>query len=153
MKKLNSSRMKQVVDDFFKSKYSLDIRIQKSRLEQLNHTQTIGFESINRMVFLGEGLDFTQFEGMSQILNHIESIEFIGPFVNGDFYGNFLKYCTRLKHLMIRNFRAESAVIIGNGNDWLSQCYPTLEHIGFDYTNRLFVRTELIKFFEKKLNW
>lgn len=145
-------RIKQVVNDYFKLNYSLDIRVQKSRLEQLNYTRTIGFEFINRMVFLGEGLDVTQFEGMSQILNHIESIEFICPFVNGDFYEDFLKHRTRLKHLMIRNFRAESAVIIGNGNDWLSQCYPTLEHIGFDYTNRFFVRTELITFFEQNLN-
>lgn len=140
---------KQILDDYLKMKYSMNFRVQKCRMAQLNRMNSVGFEFVNRMVFLGEGLNVARFEEMKAILNHIESIEFICPFLNGDFYEDLLKYCTQLKHLMIRNCCEESAVIIGNNNEWLNRCYPTLEHIGFDCTSQFFVRTELKSFFER----
>lgn len=70
------------------------------------------------------------FEYIKGILNGIERLEMTECMIEGEFYENHLKYCTNLKSLSVsRSAKVRNrGTVIGCGNDWLLQKYPTLEH-------------------------
>lgn len=129
--RLTCKRMKKDADDYITSKYPLALRKinvfdESAYFCYLRPIQTESFGLIRNIVFRGMKLTLNQIEGIRSILKEVESIEIDCEFPKCDFYDVFLKYCTRLKHLMIESNR----ISIGNGNEWLNRQYPSLEHFG-----------------------
>lgn len=87
---------------------------------------------------------------IKETLQQIETIQIICTDVNESFRQGFLKCCTHLKSLSLRDFNPES-IIIGTDNEWLRQKYSTLVHLELDLPNAGIIK-ELKIFFEQNEN-
>lgn len=69
----------------------------------------------------------SQLRRLNGIFSKLESLRLHYFEMSGCFYKNMLAKCPNLKHLYIEN--QKDSIIIGRGNDWLLQKYPTIEHL------------------------
>lgn len=103
-------------------------------------------QALKQIRFTNVTLTPSQVEIIKQALNRIESIQMICVDVSDRFRPSFLKHCSSLKSLSLRNFNQKS-VSIGTGNEWLHHSYPTLERLELDLPNCNAIK-ELKEFFE-----
>lgn len=66
-------------------------------------------------------------EIIASILSNVDIIEIQYGSIDGEFYDNVLKYCTRMKQLVIKYAFSECETH-GIPNQWMMKQYPTLEH-------------------------
>lgn len=66
-------------------------------------------------------------EIIATILANVEIIEIQYGSIDGEFYDNVLKYCKRMKQLVIK-YGFSECERCGVQNQWLMKQYPTLEH-------------------------
>lgn len=79
-------------------------------------------------------LDESKIDGLKRTLNRLEVIRLYNSDVSGDFNENFLKFCPNIKTLSIFQENTVATILVGNGNEWMHQNYPTLEHFACDNT-------------------
>lgn len=68
---------------------------------------------------------------MSEILMQVEVLEMDQCHFDAEFYENFLQFCSNVKSLSVSrsSYDRDRATIIGTGNKWLTQRYPSLQHL------------------------
>lgn len=127
-------RMKNIVDYYIRLNYSLKLRIKRHGLhgldiEHLFQNNPNGFEMVTHLSYNSK--INTHLKCIQKFLGQVESV-FVEAFnfERGDVYEDFLKHCTYLKHLKIRGTSSRFS-LMGNGNQWLHQYYPKLEHFEF----------------------
>lgn len=64
---------------------------------------------------------------MAPLLENVEIIEIQYGSIGGEFYENVLKYCHRMKQLVIK-YGFDECEKSGQSNQWVLKTYPTLEH-------------------------
>lgn len=139
-------RMKEIVDYYINWNYPKSfqcLRIDNIRFEELFFYKNINFELVSCVHFVEKPQK--PLNGLDNLLQNAETIEIECELFPICEFEVFLKQCTNLKNLMIRM----PDMCIGDSNKWLLQCYPTLEHIGFESSLPCF---ELKIFFEKNPN-
>lgn len=62
-----------------------------------------------------------------EILKYPERITIVYNPFKGNFYENFLKFCTNLKSLSLLSI--SGGILMGSNNEWLLRQYPMLEHV------------------------
>lgn len=109
------------------------------------------FESIIHINF--ESFDLTRagVNCLQQILSKLEIVQFKQCTLQCHFYEAFLKHCTNLQRLYIQN--DPGTFIECEGNEWLLQRYPMLEHLElFPKKSTKINISELNTFFELNPN-
>lgn len=125
--------MKPVVDYYIRSNYPLvfqTLTIDDTRLKTICDAEIIGFDYLNHISFFGCKLTPEGISSITALLGRIESIQIATDQIEGDFHNDFLKLCTRLKHLYV--FIRHSGRTVEEGNGWLKQHYPSLQHISLN---------------------
>ncbi|XP_055307768.1 uncharacterized protein LOC129571917 [Sitodiplosis mosellana] len=125
-------RFKQAVDYYIKTYYPA---VGKIEISDKNFAQFQRIES--NCIKLIKGIRFSikgpviadQMEHLKECFNQVEDIRITNLKFHGDFYEDFLKFCPKLKYLSVQYC---DKLKIGTGNKWLTQHYPTLQHIHFD---------------------
>lgn len=134
--------MKENVNCYIIKNFPLALRkmsLYGSRFERLRNTGKVNcFGLINSLLLRDTELIEPQIDAIKELLSHVENIQIDCTTTKCDFHEGFLRYCSRMKHLMLRG---SSCTIIGNGNTWLHRQYPTLEHFGVD--DRFYNQPEL----------
>lgn len=115
---------------------------------------------MNKLCFVQWALSKAKIECMKPIFARIETLQVKDCKVEGDFYENFLRYCTNLKQLHVQDvdftkmkMQIECFVYIVSDSTkepqygWLFQEYPLLEH--FELTPSKNVKIPLLMFFQK----
>lgn len=122
-------------------------RLKAYRYVGLNCTKSIKYFRVYG--FLPDGA----FDYVKEILSEIEVLEMNECFINGEFYENYLKFCSNVKSLSVARsgYIQDKSIVIGTGNDWLLRRYPTLKH--FELTDTFELKNnELKTFFEQNPN-
>lgn len=125
------------------------------------------FKSLKQITLRDIPLTIEKIACIKHILNKVEAVTLLACTVGGEFYDEFLRYCIKVKHLMLRTFPfpnpttnniiyyrvSESQPIIGTENSWLLREYPKLEYFGLKIVNPSILNLdELISFFQKNPN-
>lgn len=93
-------------------------------LEYLKSTHTKDLVSVS--FYDGEILD-TATDALAELMKNVEIIEIQYGSIYGEFHESFLKFCSRIKQLIIK-YGFNECENIGIENQWLLNEYPTLEH-------------------------
>lgn len=102
-----------------------NISILNADLRAFEYFRVENFHSLKQMNLSQIKLTAETIDSSRQILANVEILELIDCSVRGDF-GKFLKICTKLKRLSVRN--RNSKIVAGSSNQWL--CKPqSLDHL------------------------
>lgn len=102
--------------------------VSHDNIEQFRYLDSDCIKSIKAMQFHTTNLTSSEIDGIKEILNHVELLEMPNwDARETDFYGNFLKFCPKIKCLTITDVDMDGETFMGTGNLWLQQEYPTLE--------------------------
>lgn len=86
------------------------------------------FISVNHLYLVCVGLNAFKLSYFQAILPQIENLQIRQCTIwHGDFYDILLKFCDKLKRLYVQDDLGD--IINRNGNQWLLQKYPSLEHL------------------------
>lgn len=97
-------------------------------------------ESLKEIHFVSITLTDFKMECMKAILSQVEIIKMSDVTIDGNFYVEFLQFCTNLKQLSVRNCKSFDF-------DWMLKTYPKLQHFELiDYQNAKF--NDLLTFFK-----
>lgn len=117
-------------------------------LEPLRYIQAHSdeFKSINQIYLVCLILNATKIECLKKLLAKIEIIQIRQCTTDGDFYDILLKWCGNVKRIYVQDDLGY--ILDENGNPWLLQEYPMLEHL--QLTPRFsFKINELDAFFQR----
>lgn len=93
------------------------------------------------------------FEYIKEILAGVEVLEMNECLIDGEFYENYLKYCSNLKSLSVSrsNRIRDRTIVIGCDNNWLLRSYPTL--VNFELIDWYGLKNnEITTFFQQNQN-
>lgn len=150
--RVTCKRIKQAVDYYItkEAKYQ-STKIRGIKIRDFDSIENDGHELINHLDIIDQNFAVSQIGEKQQLLAQVESIEIDWPLKNCEFH-DFLKNCTRLKHLKLYCHYDED--MIANENEWLRRKYPTVEHIEINdwYYENQSNSFELKSFFEQNPN-
>lgn len=135
---------------FIKFVYKINI-LYNGGLKQFCRIQS-NFLRLKRINLMGIQLSDDTFENSKGILGKIEFLKLHNCKLQGNFHESVLAFCSNIKRLCVRQTNNFESHLIGNGNDWFHQVYPTLECFEIDTLNEEFSLAELISFLERNPN-
>lgn len=92
------------------------------------YVQSNSLDSLKKIRFCSITLTDEKVACLQSILAKVEVVEIFCCTMNGEFYGNFLSKCPKLKRLTVKGFYGPGP-LIGTANDWLLREYSQLEHL------------------------
>lgn len=72
-------------------------------------------------------LTAVELECLKKVFAKVEHLQIHESKLDGNFHETMLVRCPNLKRLSLFQYAEESSIIIGNGNEWFRQSYPSLE--------------------------
>lgn len=152
--------MKSIVSEYIERNYSaMNTILRKDRIEAFSSTKArIVFpQIIKKILIVASQLDderlkyiasnctsleqiqfkFTtitvpNIECIRPILQNIQVVRFVKATIHGDFYGDFLRYCDKLRVLSVRS---GEGILIGMNNEWMLRQYPHLKYLEMSQIN------------------
>lgn len=112
--------------------YFQNIAIRGRQPAIFRHVGTICNKAPKKIRIL-EATALTEIHGkcLEELLANVEIVEFDECSFATDFYDCFLKYCVKLKQLVLKSFN--ECTHRGIKNRWLLQKYPHLEHLNWSF--------------------
>lgn len=113
-------------NDFIKS---IDKLVITGQLNDMNHFSNVDlYQSLTTLLLHETDLTENQVDAFKNILNNVVCIELLECTMHGDFFEQFLKYCTKLKCLRIYGGLFEPTTA---ANELFLQKHPTLEYLHY----------------------
>lgn len=123
-------RMKQAVDYYIKLNYTRLLSLEYTHwisLDAFTESRRNFLDYIKELHIFMYDLKCTDTANIKYLLNRLELVTLKCVGIDGDFFENFLQFCSNLKYLKISTTLGNGP-IIGNGNEWMLREYKKLEH-------------------------